>query len=106
MPVVIVIGVLTVPAAVVRFERVMCPARASIGPTDRDSLAFKAERPHIRRLRVSNTRLDCRRVFRLRRRLNSSIRLRKNIFDLRIAFHSGHIGTRRQCFGDLATASH
>ena len=33
MPVVIVIGGDSVPAAVVRFERVMCPALASIGPS-------------------------------------------------------------------------
>ena len=85
MPVVIVIGVLTVPAAVVRFERVMCPARASIGPTDRDSLTLEAQRPHIRRVRIIDARFNRLRSLRWRRRLSDSIRLRKNIFDLRIA---------------------
>ena len=39
VPVVIVIGVDAVPAAVVRLERVMRPANASIGTGNHDSLA-------------------------------------------------------------------
>src|SRR5207244_6826065 len=50
MPIVIVIGVLSVPAAVVRFERVMGPALARISSSHRNSLTSKSQRPHIRRM--------------------------------------------------------
>src|SRR5204863_475084 len=52
VPVVIVIGVLSVPATIMRLERVMCPTLASISSSYRDSLPSKSQRPHIRRVRV------------------------------------------------------
>ena len=68
MPVVIVIGVDSVPAAIVRLERVMRPANASISAGNRNSLPGETQRPHIRRVRVSDARLDRFRCLRLRRR--------------------------------------
>ena len=67
MPVVIVIGGDSVPAAVVRLERVMRPALAGISASNRDSLAPETQRPYIRRVRVSDARLDCLWCLRLRR---------------------------------------
>ena len=67
MPVVVVIGRDSVPAAIVRLERVMCPALTSICAANRDSLASETQRPYIRRVRVSDARLDRLRLLRLRR---------------------------------------
>ena len=67
MPVVIVIGSDSVPAAIVRLERVMRPALAGISASNRDSLAPETQRPYIRRVRVSDARLDCLWCLRLRR---------------------------------------
>ena len=66
VPVVIVIGGDAVPAAVVRLERVMRPALAGISASNRDSLAPETQRPYIRRVRVSDARLDCLWCLRLR----------------------------------------
>ncbi len=77
MPVVVVIGGDSIPAAVVRLERVMRPANAGIGACDDNSLAGESERPDIRRVRVSDSRFDRRRSARLQRRFNSRAWLRK-----------------------------
>ena len=58
VPVLIVIGVCPVPTTVMRLERVMRPANASIRAGDNNSLAAKSECPHVRRMCVSNPRLD------------------------------------------------
>ena len=52
MPVVIVIGVLSVPAAVMRLERIVRPALASVSSGYCNSLSPKAQCPHVRRVRV------------------------------------------------------
>ena len=106
MPIVIVIGGNSIPPAVMRLQRVVCPTLTSICVANCGPLPSEPQRPHVRRVRVGDTRLDRLRSLRWRRRLSDSIQLRKNIFDLRIAFHSGHIGTRRQCSGNLAAAFH
>jgi hypothetical protein len=62
MPVVIVIGVLSIPAAVVRLERIMRPALTSVSSRYRNALASESQRPHIRRVCVIDPRLDSRRV--------------------------------------------
>ena len=67
MPVVIVIGSDSVPAAIVRLECVMRPTLAGISASNRDSLAPETQRPYIRRVRVSDARLDCLWCLRLRR---------------------------------------
>src|SRR5205823_13398178 len=66
MPVVVVIGVLSVPTAVVRLQRIVCPALARVGSGYRNSLSSKAQCPHIRRVRIHDPWLD--RFRRLRRR--------------------------------------
>src|SRR5206468_6643945 len=71
MPVVVVISVLSVPAAVVRFKCLMCPADASVRAGHYNSLAGKSQRPDLRGVRVSDSRFDCFRSLRLQRRANS-----------------------------------
>jgi hypothetical protein len=61
VPVIIVIGILAVPAAVMRLERVMCPALAGVRIGDDNSLSVEPERPYLRRVRVIDARFDRRR---------------------------------------------
>ena len=70
MPVVIVIGGLSVPAAVVRFKRVMRPANTGIGAPNNNSLAGETEVPNLRRVRVINSWFNRRRHPRLQRRFS------------------------------------
>ena len=86
VPIVIVIGVLSVPAAVVRLERVMGPALTSVRPGHRNSLTSKPQRPHIRRVSVNDARFNRLRPLRLRRYLEDGVGLRNRISDVRIAF--------------------
>src|SRR4029453_4658741 len=58
VPVVIMIGVLSVPAAVVWFKRVMCPTNSSISASNDNALPCKSKVPHVRRMRVLNPGLD------------------------------------------------
>ena len=106
VPIVIVIGSDSVPAAVVRLERIMRPPLARIGAGHYNILARESKRPHVRRVRVSYSWFDYRRRLRLRRRFFDSARLRQVIVDTRIAFHSRHIPPGRQCLGDLAGSLH
>ena len=106
MPVVIVIGRYPIPAAVVRFKRVMRPANTSIGAGYHNILPGKSEGPNIRRMRVNDSRLDRRRSAGLRRRISRTARLRKGILNLRIALNPRHVRASSQCLGDLATAPH
>jgi hypothetical protein len=68
VPVKVVIGVLSVPAAVVRLERVMRPANTGIGAGNHDGFPSEPERPDIRRMRVSDARWNRRRRAGLQRR--------------------------------------
>ena len=52
MPVVIVIGVLTIPTAIMRLKRVMRPANASIGAGYDNILSGKTQRPYLGGMRV------------------------------------------------------
>ena len=70
MPVVIVVGDASVPAAVVRFKRVMRPANASVCAGNDNLLPGETQRPDIRRVRVSDPRFDRQRSRRLDRRFN------------------------------------
>ena len=62
VPVVIVVGVLSVPAAIVRFQRGMRPANASICAGYNNALPHKSEGPHVGRMRVLDPRLNRRRT--------------------------------------------
>src|SRR6267143_2485198 len=106
MPIVIVVGVLSVPASVMRLERVMRPPLASIGSRHRQPLSAKAQCPDIRRVRVVDSRLNSRRTLRLRSCLNNRNRLGDDILDLRIAFYPRNVRTASQGLGDLAGALH
>ena len=55
MPVVIVIGRLSVPATILRFKGVMRPANTGIGAPNNNSLAGETEVPNLRRVRVINS---------------------------------------------------
>jgi hypothetical protein len=106
VPIVIVIGSDSVPATIMRLERVMCPALTRVSPGHRNSLTPETQRPHIRCVRVSDARLYRLRRLRLRRCHYDHVGLRKRISDVRIAFYSFHIGTRRERFSDLAAGLH
>ena len=58
MPVVIVIGRDSIPAAVLRLQRVVCPTLTSICAANCDSLASEPQRPDIRRVRVGDVRFN------------------------------------------------
>ena len=55
VPVEIVIGVLSVPTAIMRLKRIMRPANARVGAGHNDVLPGESERPDLRRVRV----VDC-----------------------------------------------
>ena len=95
MPVVIVIGVLTVPTAVMRLQCVMRPANAGIRAGYNNILSGKTQRPYLGRMRVIDARFDSCRSLEMRRRLVDSLRLRKMILDVWIAFYPRHVGPRR-----------
>ena len=104
MPVVIVIGRYSVPAAIVRFKRVMRPSNTGVGACHHNILPIESERPHIRRMRVSDSRLNRRRSLRLRRRISRGPKLRKRILNVRIALNTRDIRPSSQSLGDLAAA--
>jgi hypothetical protein len=109
VPVLIVIRVCSVPAAVMRLQRVMSPANASIRSGHNNRFSFEAQRPHVGRMRVINSRLNCRRsngTAGLQRRLLDVTELRKVIVDHWVAFDSCHVGTGRECLGKLAVSFH
>ena len=66
MPVVVVIGRDSIPAAVLRLQRVVCPTLTSICAANCNSLASEPQRPDIRRVRVGDVRFN--RLRRLRQR--------------------------------------
>src|SRR5207249_4385935 len=71
VPVVIVIGGYSIPAAVVRLERVMSPPNTGIGAGNDDILPIESERPEVRRVRVNDSRRDGRRRIRWQRPFQS-----------------------------------
>ena len=58
VPVIIVIGVLSVPPAVMRFKRVMGPALTGISVGHDDSLSCEPLRPYLWRMRVIDARFN------------------------------------------------
>src|SRR5262245_39477421 len=104
MPVVVVIGVNSVPAAVVRFKRVMRPANAGIGTCNHNSLAGESKLPNLRRVRVTDSWFNRLRYPQPQRRFNSRKRLRGVNLHVLISFYSRHVGAGSQCLSDLATA--
>lgn len=61
VPVLIVIGICSIPTAVLRFERVVRPANTGVRAGNDDGFSFESECPDVRRMRVINARLDRRR---------------------------------------------
>ena len=95
VPVVIVIGILAVPTAVMWLERVMRPANASVCAGYNNVLSGKTQCPYLWGMRVIDARFDCRGPLEVRRRLVDSFRLRKMILDVWIAFYPRHVRPRR-----------
>jgi hypothetical protein len=95
MPVVIVIGVLTIPTAIMWLKRVMRPPNARIRAGYDNILSGKTQRPYLGRMRVIHARLDCCGSQKVRRRLVDCLGLRKMILDVWIAFYPRHIRPRR-----------
>ncbi len=58
MPVVVVIGPDSIPAAVLRLQRVVCPALTCICTANCNSLPSEPQRPDSRRVRVRDARLN------------------------------------------------
>jgi hypothetical protein len=109
VPVLIVIRIGPIPAAVMRLKRVMRPADAGVCAGNNDGFTLESERPHIRRVRVNNARLDRRRSrgnTGLQRRLLDRTWLRKVIVDERISLDSRHLRAGGQRVGQLAIAFH
>ena len=106
MPVLIVVRVDPVPTAVMRLERVMCPANSGIGARNNNSLTAKSECPHVGRMRVSDPRLDRRWRAGLQRRFLDRASFRKVIVNVRVACDARHVRTGRQRFGKLAVSFH
>src|ERR1043166_5474153 len=82
-----------------RLQCIMCPANARIGASYNNILSSEPECPYIRRMRVTDTRLDRRGPLERWWSLTQSLRLRQLILDLWIAFYSRHIraGCQRLC---------
>ena len=59
VPIEIVIGSDSVPAAVVRLKRIMRPALTGVGAGHYNILARESKRPHIRRMGVNDAGFDC-----------------------------------------------
>src|SRR5207245_10178810 len=109
VPVGIVIGVLSVPATVVRLQRVMRPANTGISACHYNPLSRKSEPPDVWRMGILDARLDGRRTAAcvgLRRRLINGLWLRKVVLDVRIAFYPRHVRATCQRLGNLAGAFH
>src|SRR5436190_23369529 len=88
-----------------RLERVMCPAKASISASNNNCLTVKSECPHVRRVRVSDPRLDGGRrcgAAALQSGLLDWTSFRKIIVNVRVACDVRHVGASRQGFGKLA----
>jgi len=95
VPVVIVVGVLSVPATVVRFQCVMRPANTGIRACNNNILPSKSQGPHLRRMRVIDARFDRFGTLEVQRRIDGRAGLRKLILDVRIAFYPRHVRPNR-----------
>src|SRR2546423_1373357 len=107
VPVKIVIAVDPIPSAVMRLQGVMRPANAGIRARHDDSFSSEPKRPDIRRVRVSDARLDGRRsagYARLQWRFFYGAGLREIIVNVRVACHARDVWASSQCFGELPIA--
>jgi hypothetical protein len=58
VPVVIVIGIHSIPAAIMRLERVVCPTNAGIGARYNDILPRKTQCPYLGSMRIIDAWFD------------------------------------------------
>jgi hypothetical protein len=101
VPIIIVIGVLPVPAAIMRLKCIMRPALAGISAGHNNILPGEPERPDLWGVRVTDSWFDCSRSLRLRRAFDSTWP-RQIVMDKRIPFYSCHFRPGRQCLSYLA----
>jgi hypothetical protein len=104
VPVVTVIGVYSVPAAIMRLKRVMGPANTGISAGNNNVLPGESQRPYLWCMGVIDSGFDCGRC--LRWRFFDGARLRQGIVDKRIAFYSRHFWPSCQCLSNLAITLH
>src|SRR5205823_13610150 len=95
VPVVIVIRRYSVPAAILRLERVVRPTNSGVRACNNNPLAAKSERPDIMRVRVSNAGFDRRRSSGLQRRLLDRTGLRKVVVDKWVPLHTCDVWSGR-----------
>src|SRR5438309_4349805 len=103
VPVEVVIGVDSVPAAIVRFQRVMRPANPGICTGNNNVLAGVPKRPDLWRVRIIDSWFDCGWP---RRRFLNRAWLREVVMNNWVAFDASHPRERRQCLSDLAITLH
>ena len=92
-----------------RLERVVGPANTSVRTRYHHSFSFEPERPHIRRVRVGDSRFNRRRsagYARPQRRYLNGAGLRKIIVNVGVACHARDVRASSQCFGELPVAFH
>ena len=94
VPVIIVIGVLTIPTAVMRLKRVMRPANAGIRARYNNILPCKTQCPYLGRMRIIDARFNGFGSLKMWRGLVDCLRFRKMIQDLGIAFYPRHVRPR------------
>src|SRR5262245_25579885 len=99
------IGVLPVPATVVRLQRVMRPANASVGASNNDSLAGVEERPNIGRMSIAYSRFDRSRPLRLRRSFDRAL-FGQMVFNVRITFNPSDVRPIRELLDNFTAAFH
>ena len=104
VPVLTVIRTCSIPTAVVRFERIVCPANAGVRASHYDGFPFESQRPYVWRVRVGDSRLDRGRRARLQRRLLDRTSLGKWFVNVRITLDTRLVRPRRLCLRELAIA--
>ena len=91
VPVIIVIGIHSIPAAIMRLERVVCPANAGVRTGYNNVLPCKTQCPYLGRMRIIDAWFDGFGSLEMRKRFIDCLRFRKMILDLRVAFYARHV---------------
>src|SRR5215471_10847448 len=80
----------------------MGPSNAGIGAGYNNILSCETQRPYVRGMRVSDAGFDSRRSQQVRRRFFDSLRLRKMILNMWIAFNTCDVWPGCQHVGNVA----
>src|SRR5262245_48443580 len=99
MPVEIVIGILSVPTAIMRLESIVRPPHAGVGTGHNDPLPGESKRPDFRCVNVIDSGFHNRRCARSGTSVFHRSALWEFIMDQRIAFYPRHLWPSCQGFG-------